>query len=79
MAERTVRLVYPTALMNVPVIHQLIRQFNVTVNILRAQINDDQGWLEMQVNGSDTDLAKAFDWLEGLKIEIILLPPRSEG
>jgi ABC-type methionine transport system ATPase subunit len=79
MAEKTVRLVYPPSLMNVPVIHKLIRQFDVTVNILGAQIDIEHGWLEMQMSGSDSTIKQAIDWLKGLKIEIQEIPPRYEG
>lgn len=79
MTEKTVRLLYPTTLINVPVIHQLIRQFDVTINILRAQITDEQGWLEIMVSGPEGEISRAFDWLGGLKIAITELPPRSEG
>ncbi|MFN3309255.1 MAG: NIL domain-containing protein, partial [Anaerolineales bacterium] len=39
IANQTVRLIYPPSLLRVPVINQLIKEFDITVNILRAQID----------------------------------------
>lgn len=70
MAERYVRLVYPPTLINVPVIHQLIRRFDVTVNLLGAKIDSEQGWVELQLSGNDAVIKNAFAWLKTLGIEI---------
>lgn len=70
MEDRRVRLLYPPTLVNVPVIHQLIKQFEITINILRAEINPDQGWVELQMTGKKADVTKAMDWLNTLGIEV---------
>ena len=70
MPERKYRLIYPPSLVNVPVIHQLIRKYDLTVNILQAQIDDEQGWLDLQLSGSGTTLEEALSWLQSLGIEI---------
>ncbi len=70
MEEIQVRLVYPPSLVNVPVIHQLIRTFDLTVNIQGAQITDEQGWLDIQLIGSKPVLEAALSWLSGQGLEI---------
>ncbi len=71
MEDRRVRLLYPPTLVNVPVIHQLIKQFEITINILRAEINPDQGWVELQMTGEKSDVVKAMDWLNTQGIEVL--------
>lgn len=70
MEDRRVRLLYPPTLVNVPVIHQLIKQYEITINILRAEINPEQGWVELQMTGEETVVAKAMDWLNTQGIEV---------
>jgi ABC-type methionine transport system ATPase subunit len=70
MTEQVVRLIYPPSLINVPVINQLIRSFDVTVNIMRAHITPEEGWLEIQVTGETGIVQEAFHWLETQGIEV---------
>jgi len=69
MEERNIRLIYPTSLINVPVIHQLIRRYDLTVNILRAEISPDEGWIEIQLSGETPVIQESLTWLTSLGIE----------
>jgi len=71
MPSRTLRLNYPAALLRQPILHQLIRSFDLSVNILRAQITLEEGWLEIQADGSDDELERAMAWLHAQGIEVI--------
>lgn len=68
--SRRYHLDYPLNLLHVPVINQLIRRFNLTVNILRAQVNEQVGWLDVQINGSQEALEQATAWLleQGIQV-----------
>lgn len=71
MIEQVVRLVYPTSLRNFPIINRLIRSFDsLSVNILRAEVNDREGWLECQFVGKAAVIEGAIDWLRGQGIEV---------
>lgn len=70
MANQVVRLNYPAALLSVPIINQLIRQFEITVNILKAHIDTDQHWLEVQLAGDPAVLGEAIEWLKGQGVDI---------
>jgi D-methionine transport system ATP-binding protein len=64
MTDQMIRLTYPAALLKVPVINQLIRHYDITVNILRAQIDADQGWIELQLAGNTVVIEEALNWLK---------------
>lgn len=68
-----VRLIYPPNLLRVPVINQLIKEFDITVNILRAQIDSQNGWIEIQLNGNIDVIEEAIQWLmqQGIKVEFV--------
>lgn len=71
--HQLVRLTYPSTLLRVPVINQLIKEFDITVNILRAQIDTRDGWIEIDLSGSSHVIEGAIQWLEdqGIKVEFI--------
>jgi ABC-type methionine transport system ATPase subunit len=70
MSDQIVRLVYPPALLSVPIINQLIRRYDLTVNILRAQIGGEDRWIEVQLAGNAAVIEDAINWLETIGIEV---------
>ena len=70
MADQVLRLIYPESLLSVPVINQLIRRYDLTVNILRAQIGGEDRWMEVQLAGNPMIIDEATTWLKSLGIEI---------
>jgi ABC-type methionine transport system ATPase subunit len=70
---RTLRLQYPAALVREPILTRLIRQFDLTVSILGAQIGLDEGWVELTASGPAAELDRAVAWLtaEGLRVALL--------
>ncbi len=71
MTDNVYRLVYPETLLSVPVVNQLIRRYDLTVNILRAQIGGGQRWMEVQLSGDSMVIEDALAWLksQGIAVE----------
>jgi ABC-type methionine transport system ATPase subunit len=70
MTEQILKLVYPPALLSVPIINQLIRRYDLTVNILRAQIGGGDRWMEVQLSGDPLVIEDAVAWLHQQGIEV---------
>ena len=70
MADQIIRLVYPPHLLDVPVINQLIRSYDLTVNILRAEVTPKEGWVQIQLTGKSNAIEEAISWLAGRGIEV---------
>ncbi len=70
MTDQVVRLVYPESMLSVPVINQLIREYELTVNILRAQIGGEDRWLEIQLAGNPVIIDEAIEWLKQQGIQV---------
>jgi ABC-type methionine transport system ATPase subunit len=70
MSRRKLRLSYPPPLLQRPIIHKLIRQFDISINILRAQIDLNEGWLEIEMEGSPSQVSLALKWLESEGVEV---------
>jgi len=70
MTDQVVRLIYPESMLSVPVINQLIREYQLTVNILRAQIGGEERWLEIQLAGNPVIIDEAIEWLRQQGIQV---------
>ncbi len=73
MTEQLVRLSYPASLLDVPVINQLIRRYDLTVNILRAQVSPEEGWVHCKLTGDTSAIVEAIDWLSNQGVDVELL------
>lgn len=74
MAEQVLRLIYPLEVLNSPLTNQLIRQFaELTVNILRAEVTSNSGWMEIQLVGTAGMIEAAIDWLHHRGVEVQVL------
>jgi ABC-type methionine transport system ATPase subunit len=71
MTDLFYRLIYPISLLSVPVINQLIRRYDLTVNILRAQIGGGERWMDVQLSGDEVVIEDAIAWLvsQGIQVE----------
>ena len=68
------RLNYPPALVNRPVVAGLVSKFQLEVNILRAEVTREDGWLIVELCGDPQRLTAAKDWLLREGIEVVENP-----
>lgn len=54
-----------------PWLWRLSREFNVKVNVRRANVDGDYGWLELELSGAVEEIQRATAWLmtTGLHVE----------
>lgn len=73
MFSRNVRLVYPPSLLQKPILSEILQLFKISANILRAEINLEEGWLEIQFSGQEEEINRAIKWLkqEGITIKTL--------
>jgi hypothetical protein len=69
--QHTCQFIYPPELLHQPVVYQLGKQFQVTINIRRANVGDTHGCIEMELSGVAKDIDRALAWAQtrGLLIE----------
>ena len=73
MLSQSVRLIFPSSLQDEPIINRLMRRFSFTVNILRANVTSDQGWIDIQITGKAPEIEESLSWLREQGVEIVLL------
>ncbi len=63
-------LTFPEHLINEPVIHRLGTEFGLVTNIRRANIEERQAWVILEMEGSDRAIAEAVTWLAGQGVQV---------
>lgn len=72
MIKQKVVLRFPPHLVEQPTIYHLIKDFDLMVNILRADINPKkEGRLMMELSGSEENYQQALEWLKAQGLQIM--------
>lgn len=70
MAKKLVHLVFPQHLIKEPVIWKLGKDFEVITNVRRANVTKDFGWVDLELEGEDSEIEKAIDDLKNKGIGV---------
>ena len=73
MISQSIRLVFPPSLHDEPVINRLMRRYSYTVNILRANVTADQGWIDIRISGKAPEIEDSISWLREQGVEVVLI------
>lgn len=63
-------ITFPGELKDEPIICNLCKQFDITLNIIEASFSTEVGWAILILHGKDEEIKKAFDFLRGKGITI---------
>ena len=75
MARSTVRLTFRRETLNVPVIYQLGKEFKVVTNIRRADVGDETGWADLDLDGEQAEIDRALEYCRNRGVEVQRLGP----
>ena len=73
MISQSIRLIFPPSLQDDPIINRLMRRYSYTVNILRANVTADQGWIDIRISGKAPDIEDSISWLREQGVEVVLI------
>jgi ABC-type methionine transport system ATPase subunit len=73
MVSQSVRLVFPASLQDEPIINRLLRRYSFTVNIMRANVTPEQGWMDIHISGNNAEIEESFTWLRDQGVDVVLL------
>jgi ABC-type methionine transport system ATPase subunit len=65
-----VKLFFPDALIREPIVARLVRLYDITPNIRRASIEDDIGWMVLDLDGDPANVEAAVAWLREVGVEV---------
>lgn len=67
-------LKFPKSITNKPITYDLVKKFDLRINILKADINFKlEGYLVFDIDGSSKDIAEALNYLEDLGVHADLI------
>ncbi|MGB9613804.1 MAG: NIL domain-containing protein [Candidatus Margulisiibacteriota bacterium] len=71
MPSRKVVLTFPKEKIDQPVVYRLVKDFNLTFNILKASITPDQeGHMVLEIAGENDEIEKGIKYLKDQKVTI---------
>ena len=70
MSKRRVKLTFPREAVTQPVIYELGHTCGVVTNIRRADITRDEGWVILEMEGTDEQLEAAAKYCEERGVSI---------
>ena len=62
MARTTVRLTFRGNTLNEPVIYRMGQEYKVVTNIRKADVSEDSGWVELDIDGEPAEVERALDY-----------------
>jgi ABC-type methionine transport system ATPase subunit len=70
MAIQKVRFTFLDRLIKEPVIYQVGRDFKVVTDIRRADIQEGIGWVILELEGEQTAIDDALDWVQSMGVRV---------
>jgi len=70
MVKRRVKFTFPTNQITDPVIYELGHRFKLVTNIRRADVRDDMGWVVLEREGSEDEIANGLEWVAETGVRI---------
>ena len=71
MSTKRVLLHYTADTIAEPIIYTICHQFNLTMNIIQADISEDKGWIIVEFDGQEEDIEAGIVWAisKGIRAE----------
>ena len=70
MARMRVRLTFPADLVQEPILYRLVKDFDILINIRRADVKADHGWVMLEMEASEETLGRGVTWLKQRGVQV---------
>ena len=71
MITKRLLLFFPKCETEKPIVYHLVKDFDLVINIFRAKVTpDEEGYLILDLTGSEENISKGIFWAEELGIEV---------
>ena len=70
MTSVRVKLTFPENLVQEPIIFNLGKQFDIVTNIRRANVEDNFGWVILELDGDERALDRGLRYLEEQGVQV---------
>ena len=70
MARTRVQLTFPPSLIQEPIVYRLVKDFDIVINIRRADVKADCGWVILEMEAGEDTLARGVAWLKDRGVQV---------
>lgn len=70
MARMRARLTFPARLIQEPILYRLVKDFDILINIRRADVKADYGWVMLEMEAQDATLERGVKWLKEQGVQV---------
>ena len=70
MARLRVRLTFPAHLIQEPILYRLVKDFDIVINIRRADVKADHGWMALELEADERSLERGVKWLKDRGVQV---------
>jgi len=70
MAKKKFMLGFSPAIVNEAIVYRLVKDYDLKINILRAEVREIGGRLLMEVDGKASNIKEAVKYLDEAKVEV---------
>lgn len=70
MGKQRVKFTFPTKLVKEPIIYFLGRDYNLVTNIRRADVQEDVGWVVLELDGDESDIQRGLGWVDSTGVRV---------
>jgi L-aspartate semialdehyde sulfurtransferase ferredoxin len=70
MARMRLRLTFPPSLIQEPILYRLVKDFDIVINIRRADVKADYGWVALELEADELTLEHGVAWLKAKGVQV---------
>lgn len=70
MNSMKLKLIYPEEKIKEPILSKVCKTFDVDINIRKANVQENVGWLELELIGKEDEIEKAIEFLKQNGVEV---------
>jgi len=73
MGKQRVKFTFVDQLVKEPIIYRLGRDFEIVTNIRRADVQEETGWVVLELDGEDSEINRGLAWVSctGVRVDPI--------
>ena len=70
MVKKRVKFTFPQELITEPVTYELGQKFKIVTNVRRADVREDMGWMVLELEGDEDEIANSLDWVMSTGVRV---------
>jgi ABC-type methionine transport system ATPase subunit len=70
MARMRARLTFPARLVQEPILYRLVKDFDILIDIRRADVKAEWGWVMLEMEAQDATLERGVKWLKEQGVQV---------